>query len=102
MDTLISYKAALLQALHRDGDGYGAELIERVKKSTNGVMVLGQGTTYPVLADLEAGGYLTSRESEVEHRRGGKARIVYHLTLKGRTLAKSNAAVVQMLFSEEK
>ena len=48
MDTPITAKAALLQALI-EGEGYGLELIERVRTRTHGRVKLHQGSIYPAL-----------------------------------------------------
>jgi PadR family transcriptional regulator PadR len=86
MESPISAKAALLQALISE-DGYGLDLIERVKKRTNGQVVLNQGSVYPALRDLEREGLVKSYESEPLPERGGRPRRYYKLTAAGQRSA---------------
>jgi PadR family transcriptional regulator, regulatory protein PadR len=86
MDVPISAKTALLQALIA-GDGYGLDLIERVKDRTGGQIVLGQGSVYPALRELERDGLATSYESEPLPERGGRPRRYYRITGEGRKVA---------------
>ena len=51
MDTPLSARAALLQALAIAG--YGMELIERVRRDTHGHVRLRMGSVYPALGRLE-------------------------------------------------
>lgn len=82
----IDPKTALLQALLTE-DGYGLELIDRVKERTGGKVVLGQGSIYPALRDLEREGLISSYQSEPLPERGGRPRIYYRLTGEGRIAA---------------
>src|SRR3954471_3676405 len=97
MDTPVTAKAALLQALI-EGDGYGLELIERVKTSTTGRMTLKQGSVYPALRDLEREGLIASYEGPSLPERGGRPRIYYHITAEGLRVARSDRQVIQGLF----
>ena len=51
MDTPITAKAAILQALI-EGESYGLELIDLIAKRTKGKIKLGQGSVYPALSEL--------------------------------------------------
>ncbi|HWM95219.1 MAG TPA: PadR family transcriptional regulator [Thermoanaerobaculia bacterium] len=84
--TRIDPKTALLQALV-SGDGYGLELIQRVKVRNAGKVVLHQGSIYPALRALEQDGLVESYESEPMAERGGRPRIYYRLTGEGRRAA---------------
>lgn len=97
MDTPINAKAALLQALVR-GEGYGMELIERVKKQTKGSMELGNASVYPALRALEAEGLVESYESEPMPERGGRPRRYYKITALGRRAAVDNRRTALSLF----
>ncbi|WP_438005061.1 PadR family transcriptional regulator [Sorangium sp. So ce321] len=90
-------KAALLQALV-SGPGYGLDLIERVKKQTNGGLVLGQGSVYPALRELEREGLLDSYEGEPIPERGGRPRRYYKLNAMGARAAMTQKDVVVGLF----
>ena len=79
---MIPAQAALLQALVR-GDGYGLELIERVKERTGGKVALHQGSVYPALRKLEREGLVESYEGESVADRMGRPRIYYRLTAEG-------------------
>ena len=98
MDSPVSVKAALLQALVR-GEGYGLDLIERVKKRTRGKMVLGQGSAYPALRELERDGLVKSREGDPTPERGGRPRVYYRLTALGQRAAVGNQQVIAGLFA---
>ena len=97
MDTPISAKTALLQALI-SGDGYGLDLIERVKKRTNGQVVLGQGSVYPALRDLEEEGLVRSYEGEPMPERGGRPRRYYKLTAAGQKAATEQGRTLASFF----
>lgn len=97
MDAPITAKAALLQALI-SGPGYGLDLIERVKKQTNGKLELGQGSVYPALRDLEREGFLDSYEGEPMPERGGRPRRYYKLNALGSRAAMEQREVVWGVF----
>jgi PadR family transcriptional regulator, regulatory protein PadR len=88
--TAIDTKVALLQALLQ-GESYGLELIERVKKATGGRTTLMQGRVYPVLRQLESEGLLQSYNGEPLAERGGRPRRYYRLTAEGRRVARDDA-----------
>jgi PadR family transcriptional regulator, regulatory protein PadR len=98
--TRIDPKTALLQALI-SGDGYGLELIDRVKERTAGKVVLHQGSIYPALRALEQDGLVESYESEPMSERGGRPRIYYRLTGEGRRAALEERKALLGLFALE-
>lgn len=63
-----------------DGEGYGLEVIERVKRNTRGDLLLHQGNLYPWLRLLERDGLLRSWDGEATPERGGRAKRFYELT----------------------
>src|SRR6266498_3024341 len=93
MSPTLDTRTALLQALVQ-GESYGLELIERVKKNTNGGMKIQQGRVYPVLRALEADGLLESYDGDPLPERGGRPRRYYKLTAKGLRAAKDDAKVI--------
>jgi PadR family transcriptional regulator PadR len=97
MDAPVNAKTALLQALI-PGDGYGLELIDRVKERTEGRLVLHQGTIYPALRELEKEGFVESYAGEPLPERGGRPRIYYRLTAEGRRAAFEQREAVAGLF----
>ena len=97
MDTLVSAKVALLQALIR-ADGYGLDLIERVKTQTGGRIVLGQGSIYPALREMEREGLISSYEGDPMPERGGRPRRYYQIEAEGKRVAQEHREVVCELF----
>jgi PadR family transcriptional regulator PadR len=97
MEPPITAKAALLQALV-SGPGYGLDLIERVQTQTKGKLVLGQGSVYPALRDLERDGLLESYESEPLPERGGRPRRYFKLTTLGTRKAREQRLTIARLF----
>ena len=74
----------LLSVLDRSSDDlYGYEIAKRLQRANNGDALFKEGTVYPVLRALSAGGYLTSR---VEPSTAGPPRRYYRITAEGRTL----------------
>jgi PadR family transcriptional regulator PadR len=98
MDVPVTAKAALLHALV-EGDGYGLELIERLKQRTRGRLALGQGSIYPALRDLERDQLVSSYELAGGPERGGRPRIYYKITAQGRRALKEQRAVLQALLA---
>lgn len=89
--------AALLQAL-LEGEGYGLDLIERVRLRTRGAIRLLHGSVYPALRALEREGLLRSFSGESARETGGRPRRYYELTAKGRRLAHSQERAVSGLY----
>ena len=94
---MVNAKTALLQVL-MSGDGYGLDLIERVKESTGGKVTLGQGTIYPALRELERDGFVESYEGETVPERAGRPRIYYRITGEGRRAAFEEREAASGLF----
>ena len=59
---------------------YGYELVRSIRRATGDAISLGEGVIYPVLHGLERSGALKSRRKPV----GGRTRVYYSLTAKGR------------------
>lgn len=97
MDLTINTKVALLQALI-DGEGYGLELMERVRDKTGGRLLLHQGSVYPALRELEEEGLAESYPGKPTAERGGRPRIYYRLTAEGRRVAHDQREAVLGLF----
>lgn len=93
----VAARAALLQVLVH-GEGFGLDLIERVRSRTNGAVVLHQGSIYPALRALEREGLVTSREGDPLPERGGRPRVYYKLTALGQDEALANRDAVIGLF----
>jgi PadR family transcriptional regulator PadR len=100
MEPPLTAKAALLQALVQ-GEGFGLELIERVKERTNGEILLHQGSVYPALRALEREGLVESYEGEPLPERGGRPRRYYHLTAEGARAAMGQREAILGLIPAE-
>src|SRR5688572_13741932 len=94
--TAIDTKVALLSALV-SGEGYGLQIIERVRELTNGQIRLVQGRVYPALRELENEGFLESYDGEPLPERGGRPRRYYRLTAEGRRAARTQATAISGL-----
>ena len=80
--SLVSGSMALLVLkLLEDGDKYGYQMIEELKRRSDDTFHLKAGTLYPLLHGLEEKGLVTSW---VEESQGGRPRKYYHLTDAGR------------------
>lgn len=88
--TLVSGSMAmLLMKLLEDGDRYGYQMIEELKKRSDDTFHLKAGTLYPLLHSLEEKGYVTAYEGEAA---AGKPRRYYHLTAEGRAALSQKTA----------
>lgn len=97
MELTISTKSALLQALV-EGEGYGLELMERVREKSGGRFLLHQGSVYPALRELEEEGLAESYSGKPTAERGGRPRIYYRLTPEGRRVAYEQREAVLGLY----
>lgn len=87
MDTPVSARTAILMSLI-GGKGFGLEIIDRVRESTQGKILLNEGSVYPALKALERDGLLRSFDGEPLPERGGRPRRYYELTGEGRQVAR--------------
>jgi DNA-binding PadR family transcriptional regulator len=78
-ETLKGHLDALILAVLASGPMHGYAVIEELKRRSGGSLALPEGTVYPALHRLEAGGLLASSWSD-----GGRRRRVYRLTARGR------------------
>lgn len=72
--------ALLVLKLLEDGDKYGYQMIEELKRRSDDTFHLKAGTLYPLLHGLEEKGLVTAYEREAAV---GKPRRYYHLTKEG-------------------
>src|ERR1700746_3125636 len=68
---------------HSSEDLYGYEIAKRLQKANEGEALFKEGTVYPVLRTLAAGGLLTSR---IVPSYSGPPRRYYRITDEGRSL----------------
>ena len=71
--------AMLVLSLLKDGDKYGYEMVQELKRRSNNVFSLKEGTLYPLLHRLEKDGSVSAYEEKKE----GRVRRYYRLTRKG-------------------
>ena len=72
--------ALLVLSLLRDGDKYGYEMVQELKRRSNNVFSMKEGTLYPLLHALEKAGEV---QSYYRTAATGRERRYYHLTQKG-------------------
>lgn len=97
MSPPVDIRLVLLEAL-REGEAFGLQVIERIEQRTRRKMRFAQGTVYPALRALERDGLIKSRESEPLPDRGGRPRVYYTLTAKGRAAAAQSREMFGQLF----
>jgi PadR family transcriptional regulator len=71
----------LVLHLINEGPSYGNQLIERIGGMTAGVLSVNPNTMYPLLRQLESGGFIEGQWEHPERR----SRRYYSLTAEGRT-----------------
>ena len=80
--SLVSGSMSLLTLkLLEDGDLYGYQMIEELRRRSEDAFRLRAGTLYPLLHSLEEKGLVQAYEQTAE---SGKSRRYYHLTRQGR------------------
>lgn len=72
----------LVLKLLKDGDLYGYQMIEELRRRSEDAFRLKAGTLYPLLHSLEEKGFVTAYEQTAE---SGKSRRYYHLTNQGQS-----------------
>ena len=73
--------ALLVLKLLEEGDKYGYQMVEELRRRSDKTFELKSGTLYPLLHTLEQKGSIQSWE---EATAGGRPRRYYHLTEQGR------------------
>lgn len=95
MDTPLSAKAALLQALAVPG--HGLELAGRIRRQSADRVRLRPGSVYPALRALERKGWLRSR-TNVRHGAVGRPGRYYQLTPEGVAAATAQREALSAFF----
>ena len=81
----LEHSSLPLLSLLRDQDRYGYEMISELERRSDHTFQMKEGTLYPVLKKLEAGGCVTEAN--------GRTRKYYHITQRGLVqLAQETAA----------
>ena len=85
----LEHSSLPLLSLLRDQDRYGYEMISELERQSDHTFQMKEGTLYPVLKKLEAGGCVTSSPAEAN----GRTRKYYRITQRGLVqLAQETAA----------
>ena len=79
-DAVRGHLDLLLLAVISDGHSHGYAAVEEIRRRSDGVFDLAEGSVYPALHRLEGAGFLSSRWSEDNGRR----RRVYGISRRGR------------------
>lgn len=96
MDTLFHAETLILQRLlHKPT--YGLAIIEDIHELTEGGIRLAFATTYQTLRNLRRRRLLDSYREKGPNPRGGRPRIMYRLTDRGRTLAMSERRSIELV-----
>ncbi len=80
-DLTAAFVTPLVLALLAERDGYGYDLIRRVRESSAGALAWSEGMLYPVLHRLELRGLVSSEWRAAET---GRRRRYYSITRQGR------------------
>lgn len=71
----------LLLKILEEGDCYGYQLSQSVKKHSDGRIKIAEGTMYPILYKLEDQGFISDHKERVGKR---QTRVYYHLEPSGK------------------
>jgi len=88
-DLTAAFVTPLVLALLAEGEGYGYDLIRRVRAASDGSLQWSEGMLYPVLHRLELRGLVSSDWRTAE---SGRRRRSYSITAAGRTELAQQAA----------
>src|ERR1700675_1065541 len=83
-DKLRGHLETMILATLEQGDAHGLEILRRLDEAGCGLLRLKEGSLYPALYRLEAGGNVEAVWEEQSHGRRGARRRIYQLTRKGR------------------
>jgi DNA-binding PadR family transcriptional regulator len=99
MKVLLQYETVILQKLI-GGAHYGLELKEQTTKLTDGRVKLTVSRIYATLNHLRDLGFLDSFKQPNPHFKGGRPRIYYRLTAKGRIRALEERKALALLIKD--
>ena len=94
--TLDGNVETLIMAVLAEGPSYGYAIVRDLKKRSQGLLKLGEGTIYPVLYRMEDKTLISSKWMHAEN---GRQRKYYRLTPRGKKAFASNTQQWQMLLS---
>jgi DNA-binding PadR family transcriptional regulator len=79
-ELMASSLAPLVMLVLKQGESYGYEIIQQLKKKTHGQLAVAEGTLYPVLKKMEAKKFVKATWKKADT---GRERRYYSLTAKG-------------------
>lgn len=94
--TLDGNVETLIMAVLAEGPSYGYAIVRDLKKRSQGLLKLGEGTVYPVLYRMEEKGLISSKWISAEN---GRDRKYYRLVAKGKRAFASNTQEWRVLLS---
>lgn len=106
MHSPFTSRALVLQSL-LGGECYGLEILERLKKQIGGKssgkkIRFYQGSIYPVLWAMKKERLLVSRPGKDAPKRGGRPRIYFKLTARGKRAALDNRTIALAFYKKSR
>jgi len=92
-----SEEIILLSIWNLQGDAYGVRILEKLKEKTGTAWTI--GAVYAPLHRLEEKGYIESRPGEPLPVRGGRSRVFYRVTARGKKALAQAKAVHDALWA---
>ena len=86
----------ILLKLLKEQDMYGYQMTQQVKKRSNGLYTILEGSMYPILYRLEEQGYISCYEQKVGKR---QTRVYYHLEDRGKAYLSEVHSVYEQALS---
>jgi DNA-binding PadR family transcriptional regulator len=83
-DKLRGHLETMILSTLDQGEAHGLEILRRLEEAGCGLLRLKEGSLYPALSRLEAGGEVKAVWESASHGRRGARRRIYSLTTKGR------------------
>lgn len=102
---ILGTRAMVFAILLSGGSPYGLGIIDECRRRTNGLVVPRQGNLYPILKQLEREKLVRSkvvRRDPVTGRMGGRPRVDYELTARGKREAEGVLGTIVALFNIER
>ena len=100
-NSALSARAVVLATLRQGKPLYGLEILRTCRTLTDGLFVPHQGNLYPTLEDMCSKGFIKVIEVRDRGDRGGRPRVFYKLTPKGRKEAERLRVAVINLFDAD-
>lgn len=86
-DLMAACSIPLILSIIKAGDTYGYEIMQKIRKASEGNMIWKDGSLYPVLKKLEQRELIRSQWNKTI---SGKRRKYYSITMKGRNILREH------------